>query len=223
MMKEEELAIFQANIFNDRERLIKEVSESWKIEVLEIDEKQIKTFDEHWLRDVNFRFSDALIFDELFEFNSLEVDKEKFYGILKKLDPNLFMVIEKVIIINNKDEYLKLVDKHGGFSLSNEYPGINVMGEFVFTESYIILYMEAIRKVVEDECEIWPYYNKKAELNRAFWLTLLHELRHTMQENPLYENEYESMTREEKERDAEDYCREVFNDIIMHYNYYVIK
>ena len=44
-----------------------------------------------------------------------------------------------------------------------------------------------------------------------------------MQENPLYENEYESMTREEKERDAEDYCREVFNDIIMHYNYYVIK
>ncbi|NLM43220.1 MAG: hypothetical protein GX201_04290 [Clostridiales bacterium] len=97
------------------------------------------------------------------------------------------------------------------------------MGEFVFTESYIILYMEAIRKVVEDECEIWPYYNKKAELNRAFWQTIVHELRHTMQDNPLFENKYEAMSREERERDAENYCREIFENIVVCYDYCVIS
>ncbi|MDK2906521.1 MAG: hypothetical protein PWQ37_2803 [Candidatus Petromonas sp.] len=197
-MIEGELVVDQ-NIGYNKANLIKQIKESWGIEVWDIKEEYIETFDKYWSRIVIFRFPDKLNFEEMFQFNSLDIDKKKFFKILQKLDPNLFMTVNQIVIINNKEEYVDLI------------------------VSYIIIYMEAIKKVVKEECEIWPYSSERAELNRAFWQTLLHELRHSMQENPLFENEFETMNREEKEREAEDYCRRVFQDIIIQNDYYVIR
>jgi hypothetical protein len=90
-------------------------------------------------------------------------------------------------------------------------------------ESCVVIFMEAIRNVVKEEMEIWPYTNELQELNRAFWQTIVHELRHTMQDNPLFENKYEAMSREEREKDAENYCREIFENIVVCYDYCVIS
>ncbi len=211
------------NICYDKANLIKEIRESWGIEIWNIEESSIETFDKYWSRIVIFRFPDRLNFEEMFQFNCLHIDKHKFFKILQKLDPDLFMTVNQIVIINNKEEYVDLMKELEGSSFVVDYPETSKMGEHLFNESYIIIYMEAIKKVVKEECEIWPYSSERAELNRAFWQTLLHELRHSMQENPLFENEFETMNREEKEREAEDYCRRVFQDIIIQNDYYVIR
>lgn len=156
------------NICYDKANLIKEIRESWGIEIWNIEESSIETFDKYWSRIVIFRFPDRLNFEEMFQFNCLHIDKHKFFKILQKLDPDLFMTVNQIVIINNKEEYVDLMKELEGSSFVVDYPETSKMGEHLFNESYIIIYMEAIKKVVKEECEIWPYSSERAELNRAF-------------------------------------------------------
>ena len=61
--------------------LIEEVRKSWKIEVWNVEEEYVEAFDDYWSRIVIFRFPDKLNFREIFEFNSLNIDKDKFFSI----------------------------------------------------------------------------------------------------------------------------------------------
>ena len=221
-MTEGALATKYKNIYFNRDKLIKDVKESWKIEVWDIKDDYIETFDEHWSRIVNFRFLDKINLEEIFQFNGLDINKERFFKILWKLDPSLFMVVNRIAIINSEKEFKNLMDELHGYCFT-DYPGTSRLGEHWFNESCVVIFMEAIRNVVKEEMEIWPYTNELQELNRAFWQTIVHELRHTMQDNPLFENKYEAMSREERERDAENYCREIFENIVVCYDYCVIS
>lgn len=44
-----------------------------------------------------------------------------------------------------------------------------------------------------------------------------------MQDNPLFENEFELMNKKEKEKDAEDYCIRTFRDVVIKTDYYVLE
>ena len=132
------------------------------------------------------------------------------------------MVVKQVVIINNGKEYMDFIENLEGDSSTAYYQGADTMGEHLFNESHVIIYMEAIRKAVKEECEAWPHVNEKTELNRVFWQTLLHELRHTVQSNPLFENEFEDMDEEEKEQDAENYCRKIFQEAVIQNDYWAI-
>ncbi len=146
--------IVNQNIGYDRVNLIKEIKQSWEIEIWNVRESFVETFDRYWSRIVIFRFPDKLNFEEMFQFNSLDIDKKKFFKILQKLDLNLFMTVNQIVIINNKEEYVDLMKELEGSSFVVDYPETSKMGEHLFNESYIILYMEAIRKFVKEEHEI---------------------------------------------------------------------
>ena len=83
--------VVNQNIGYDRANLIEEIKESWGIEIWNIKEKYIETFDKYWSRIVIFRFPDKLNFEEIFQFNSLNLDKKKFFKILQKLDPGIYL------------------------------------------------------------------------------------------------------------------------------------
>ena len=64
------------------------------------------------------------------------------------------MTVNQIVIINNKEEYVDLMKELEGSIYIEDYPETSKMGEYLFNESYIILYMEAIRKFVKEEHEI---------------------------------------------------------------------
>lgn len=45
-------------------------------------------------------------FEKLFEFNGLKIDREKFFRLIRKLDPELFMTVEKKITAMKKEKMM---------------------------------------------------------------------------------------------------------------------
>lgn len=206
------------NLF-DRKALKEELENSYEIEIAHEGEYQIEVVDDYWGRVVYFNYLDILDIEKLFEFNSLKIDKERFFEKLQKLDKEIFMTIKEIIFINTEEEYDMLYRE-----LEYEYIDMdNCTGVFLFSDSIIVINMMAIRKIAEELCE--PYFGagEIEDINTNIYITLIHELRHAHHENPLFENEFESLTSEEKESDAENYALTEFEEKIIGDMYYIRK
>lgn len=90
----------------NREHLIKEAHESYGIEVFGIADSYIDAQNTLWGRNIKFRFPDSLNFEELFKFNGLKIDREKFFRLIRKLDSELFMTVEKKITAMKKEKMM---------------------------------------------------------------------------------------------------------------------
>ncbi len=177
------------------------------IVVEQVLEDKIVTMDEIKLRAIDFRMPDKINLEELVEFNSLKVNSKRFFNILNKIDKEYFMNIEQIEFISNEEEYLEYV-KYFDWFLDLE----NTVGIYLFQENYLFINIYAIRKLTEE----------LDGLNIGMWTTLLHELRHSYQLNPLFEYVF-SNNIEEKEKDAEEFARRTFDRLIKAENYQVIE
>lgn len=208
--------------YMDRSVLRKDVEESYEIEVLEENSSHILAYDESWGREVQFNYLDTLDVNNLFEFNSLKIKKEKFFSLVNLLDKTLFMTVKKIVFLNNKKEYNKLVKELDNYEFMDDLQ--KELGKHLFYESVVIVNMMAIKKTIKDMIKESDYYiNEWEEIHIALFTTLIHELRHSYQANPLYEEEFSLLSRDGIEDDAEDYCRRIFEDVIEKENFYVLE
>jgi hypothetical protein len=124
------------------------------------------------------------------------------------------MTIDKIIFINSEEDY----DNLYGILEYDVFDDLESdLARYLFLDNMIIINMIALRKVARE-----IGFPEKKELNIGLFTTLLHELRHAHQANPLLGSEFNDRSWEELEDDAEEYCSRVFEEIIANEDYFVI-
>ena len=120
----------------------------------------------------------------------------------------LLQTVQEIRIVNTPEHVERLLD-------DVEYDCIDpddTVGRFLFFESMVVLNLGLIRQLSEEEAFLSR--NLMEEISTGFWMTLLHELRHAMQADPLLEHLFDNMEEEARELDAEDYAAHYFETCI---------
>jgi hypothetical protein len=152
--------------------------------------------------------SEKTNFRKMVFFNRLPIDKEKMFALVRKIPLEYFMIVKKIIFIYSENQYEKMVDELGGYEfldLDHE------LGKYLFFEDYVIINMNAIIKRSRwlEENQTDPNFELNVQINYGIWTTLLHELRHSYQRNPVFEVDYEDI-----EEDAEEEGLILFENFI---------
>lgn len=172
------------------------------VEVCFVGEKTIEAYDVFNGRDLVFNRLDKLDFTTLIDFMGTDIDKSKAIGVLSKVDPALFMGVGKISIVGTEADYEAVIEELG----ENDPLEDECIGKTYFFENHLVVSQMAIDKVVEELIEQGAPINPVSERNIGFWTTILHELRHSMQQNPLYEEAFGKMEMLEMEDDAEGFA-----------------
>lgn len=183
------------------------------------DEKHIYAYDEQEKKHCYFRFLENINFEEIFKFGVQEVDKERFFNILKTLDLRLFLMPEKIYFINNEEEYSKLVEEYPSQFMDLE----NAVGINWYEDNIIVINVLLIRKLTKELIEENPHFSYEKELNIGIWQTLIHELRHMLCDSAVIIYDNEVPIEEADEKKVEEYCREIFEDKVRKMDYICFK
>lgn len=190
-----------------KEEIIRRVNDCDGLVDIEGNEKYIYAYDKQEDMQLYFKFLEDIDFDSLFDFGTQKVDKEAFYKVIREyIDMNLFIMPEKIYLINNEEELDNLLE---------EFPcqGMNMDGTVGINwveDSVIVINVCLIKKLVNEDIEQYPSINFKEEFNRAMWETLIHELRHMACDIGLIITEDEMPIEEGSEDCVEEYCRKIF-------------
>lgn len=171
------------------------------------DQKKKETH--HFLNSLNIR--------DLFDFGSVDIDREKFFGLVKQLDMTLFMTVKKIVFVQTEEDYNRLFDEL-------RYDFINFdkeLGKHLLLESTAVINLHAIIKCCKEDPLLCRYFHE--EVNIGLWTTLIHELRHVYQNNPLFKNDFNGWTKQQLEDDAEQYCRNEFENWLAFEDYFVLR
>lgn len=177
-------------------------------EDIEITENIISVYDSLENRFLEFKNLETLNPMDLFEFNSLRVNEAKFINILNQLDKNMFMLVNKIIFINSKEEADALAVEYESQPFDIE----NMVGVNFYDDNVIVINAYLLKKSAE---EIADYiFSFDEEFSWGLITTLIHELRHNITYNPIITEE-EIPLEEGSEEAVESYCIKTFNDIEM--------
>lgn len=181
-------------------------------------EKGIVVYDHIDNRFLHYRYLEDLDVSQLFQFNSFAVNQEAFYRVINDcFDKHMFMVVKKIIFVNNREEYEQLLEEYPEQFWDIE----QAVGVHFFEENVIIINAYLIRMLVQmDENEITSF---EEELSRGVWETLIHELRHSITENPIIPETMISIE-EGGEEQVEAFCRKLYQErISKHPNVYCFQ
>lgn len=133
----------------------------------------IEAYDEY--QDMYLHFHHNINYENLFDFGSLQVDKEKFFNILKNcLEDILFLIPQKIYFISNEEELDNLLssDDYMQSMDIDRHLGINWL-----CDSTIVINVALCRKEAQN---ISNHFGDsfEDEFNEVVWTTLIHELRH---------------------------------------------
>lgn len=163
-------------------------------------------YNEDFDRFITFHKKDKIVVENMIHFGNTEINKESMIEALKSTNPILLMNINKIIFVNNMDEFNNLHLLSENHSLPKD-----ALGMFVWYDGNIIINVMAIKKCIDEEekedLEEFGYYNYSNQFNKAICETLFHELFHSLQSNPLYE----TLFKFNDEDTAEQFAREEYD------------
>lgn len=200
--------------------IIKRVYDCENLEDIEQTDKYIYAYDNQEGKDIYFKFLEDINFEDLFDFGSQEVDKEKFFNLLRSsLDNNLFIIPNKLYFINNQEELDNILDKFKNDSFDIE----NMVGMNLYFENCIFINMYLIKKLTLEECDMYKDIDYEEELNISTWQTIIHELRHMLCDSCIIISEEEVPIAEGAEDKVEEYCINTFEENIENLNFCCFK
>lgn len=176
-------------------------------------EKHIEAYDEK--EDMMLNFHHTIDLENLFDFGSLKVDKERFFKIIKEnLDDLLFLMPNKIYFISNEEELDRLLCEYELQSLDYN----NVLGTTWLYDSVIVINVNQCKVVSKDisKTSIESFSNT---FNEVIWTTLIHELRHITCDLGLVIPDYIIPLSEGEEDNVERYCNSCFFDNIYYCDY----
>lgn len=136
-------------------------------------ENYFEVYDEE---DMFLNFHHKVDYDDLFDFGSLKVDKDKFLKMLNdNIEKTLFLMPKKIYFISTKEELNLLTSKEEYESQSMDFK--NVLGVNWTYDSTIVINVSQCRIVAKEISQVTksPFDDV---FNEAIWTTLIHELRH---------------------------------------------
>lgn len=72
----------------------------------------IEVYDTEEDRFLNYKYLEEIRLEEMFQFNSLKVDKEKFFRVFRDcVDLNMLMIIDRVVFISKEEELEELLNE----------------------------------------------------------------------------------------------------------------
>lgn len=144
--------------------------------------------------------------EDLIESFGEDVQKFHLVEFLESLPKVLMMTIEKIYFVRTEThlESLYEEDKSPNHTFSLEH-----LGMFVWADGTIFISLPAHEEASEEEAQkdlkSLGFSDYEKTLKIGIWQTLAHELYHSLQANPLFEEEVE-----QGEDAAEEYCRRLF-------------
>ena len=202
-----------------KDEIIERVNNCEGLSEIEILDDCVSAYDDIEGRELNFRFLENLNFDEIFHFGTFKLDKERFYELLKQLDPILFLMPRKIYFISNEEELEKLEAKYECQSMNiHKHLGINW-----YADTVIIINIYLIKKIMENKDFSECFSSVDTEYNFAVWTTLIHELRHMVCDSGLIISEEEIPLSDGEEDAVEENCNYVFDEVIAKNNFLIFN
>lgn len=199
--------------FFNKELLLEMIKECEGL--VDITEKNncIEVYDEQ--EDMNLTFHYKIDYDNLFDFGSMKVDKDKFLKIAKNnLDELLFLMPKKVYFISNEKELDDLLDEYELQSLDYN----NVLGTTWLYDSVIVINVNQCKVVAKETSNI-GLASFDDVFNEVVWTTIIHELRHMVCDLGLIIPEYIIPLSEGAEEKVEEYGNKCFFDNVYYEDY----
>lgn len=188
-----------------------------ELEEIEIQENKIFAFDGD--REHVVRFPETIekvpFLTKIIETVPKSINKEKLINLLSKLDDELFLTVEKIIVFETEEEYEDIMYNY--FDNTDMIDLDHEVGKFLYYENYILINLHLIKKTAIEMSSTEEEY--KREVNIGIWVTLIHELRHVYQHS--FISGIEDEIEDEIEEDAEEYGIECFEREIKHKDYYI--
>lgn len=201
--------------FLNKDFLLERIKDCEGLSEIEEHDNFIEAYDEY--EDMYLRFHYNINYENLFDFGSLQVDKEKFFNILKNsLEDILFLMPQKIYFISNEEELDNLLSSDDYFAQSMDME--KVLGINWFCDSTIVINIALCRKLAQEEAnELWENFDDL--FNEIVWTTLVHELRHMACDLGAI-IPYELIPFEEgSEENVEKYALNCFNNSIIYEDY----
>lgn len=162
---------------------------------------------EHGLSDRFIQFNKGTFpwQDLIVDFDG-EAEKYDVYPFLKSLPPVLLMNIQAIYFVRTEDQLDSLYEEDKS---PNHTFDLMHLGQHVWADGTIIISLPAHEVVCDEEAktelEELGFSDYEAILKRAVWQTIAHELYHSLQANPIFEEEIT-----EGEEAAEEFARSLF-------------
>ncbi|PLS15046.1 hypothetical protein CVD28_24510 [Bacillus sp. M6-12] len=179
-------------------------------EIQEETNKGIEVYDNEEDKFFRYRYLEELNIEEVFQFNSLQFNKDAFFRIFKEcVDLNMLMIVDKVVFLNNEEEYDQLIEEYPDQSMDMD----RAVGINFYMDNVVVVNVKLIRSLAEELALKDELSDVKEELAMGIWQTLVHELRHNITANPIILEDMISIEEGEEDK-VEEYCRNVFEESI---------
>lgn len=205
------------DLYCDKKELLKMIEDCEDLSDIKIEEDAIFAYDNKEGMDLYFHYINSINYDELFDFGSFDLDKNKFYKILNKnIDNILFLMPKKIFFISSDEELENLLNNEDYIDMDFDIE--NYLGQNWSYHSTIIINVKLSRELSKEK-KIFGE-SSKIVLNEIIWTTLIHELRHMVCDLGLIVPEELIPISEGAEDAVEEYgCNVFWNNVI--YNDYL--
>lgn len=162
---------------------------------------------QHGLSDRFIQFNkDTIPLESLIVDFNKETKKYDLVSFLDGLPPVLLMNVKKIYFVRTEEQLDSLYEEDKS---PNHTFDLMHLGQHVWADGTIIISLPAHEVVCKEEAKIeleeLGFSDYEAILKRAVWQTIAHELYHSLQDNPLFEEETT-----EGEEAAEEFARSLF-------------
>ena len=159
-----------------REEVIRKVYSCRDLCEFEENKDGISAYSEVHDKYYRFNFLENIDYDNIFDFGSLNVDKENFYKILKeKVNPILFSSIKKVLFISHREELRKTEDYKGDYGVHHDSFTESILASGHLQKSIITINVSLIKETAKNCKELYGF-NYKVYMNELLWTSLLSNL-----------------------------------------------
>lgn len=202
------------DLYSNKKEMLKMIEDCEDLSDIQIEEDYIFAYDNREGMDLYFHYINGINYNELFNFGSLNVDKNKFYKILNEnIDNLLFLMPRKIFFISSDEELENLLNNED--YVDSEFDIENYLGQNWSCHSTIIINVKLSRELSKEKNNFGE--SSKIVLNEIIWTTLIHELRHMVCDLGLIVSEELIPISDGSEDTVEEYGRNVFwNNIIYH-------
>lgn len=185
-----------------------------RLEVLDRDDSGVDVYDEETGKTIRYTHVDRLDIRSLVEFNSLEVDEDKFWRVFEDcVDVNSLMDVERIVFVSSEDE---LDELEAEYDYENSMDFEENMGIYWWDSSVVIVNAGLVYEMVDDHYFGYGEDRVRREYGIYLMETLVHELRHVLTMNPIVQGDLISLDEVEEEA-VEMYGRRVASEVLVNH------
>lgn len=185
-----------------------------RLEVLDRDDSGVDVYDEETGKTIRYTYVDRLDIRSLVEFNSLEVDEDKFWRVFEDcVDVNSLMDVERIVFVSSEDE---LDELEAEYDYENSMDFEENMGIYWWDSSVVIVNAGLVYEMVDDHYFGYGEDRVRREYGIYLMETLVHELRHVLTMNPIVQGDLISLDEVEEEA-VEMYGRRVASEVLVNH------